>query len=73
MTANACGCHVTAGPVEATAYGNIAVQLMAGGDIPDPTAAWKIIAASDSVKTFTPDNTEEWERAYERYVQTVES
>lgn len=67
MTANACGCPVTAGPVEATAYGNIAVQLMAGGDIPDLAAARKIIAASDSVKTFMPDDPETWKEAYHRY------
>lgn len=67
MTANACNCTVTAGPVEATAYGNIAVQLMAGGDIPDLAAARKIIAASDSVKTFMPDDPETWKEAYHRY------
>lgn len=69
MTANACNCTVTAGPIEATAYGNIAIQLMASGDIPDLAAARKIIAVSDSVKTFSPDNTEEWEKAYERYIR----
>ncbi|MGN0674849.1 MAG: rhamnulokinase family protein, partial [Oscillospiraceae bacterium] len=28
MTANACNCPVTAGPIEATAYGNAAIQLI---------------------------------------------
>ncbi len=71
MTANACSCEVTAGPVEATAYGNIAMQLIAAGDIPDIKTARKIIAKSDSVKTFLPENQKEWEEAYERYIKVV--
>ncbi len=67
MTANACNCSVTAGPIEATAYGNAAIQLIAAGAIPDIKTARKIIAESDSVKTYTPDNAEAWEAAYERY------
>ncbi|MGN0675180.1 MAG: FGGY-family carbohydrate kinase, partial [Oscillospiraceae bacterium] len=67
MTANACNCSVTAGPIEATAYGNAAIQLIAAGAIPDIKTARKIIAVSDSVKTYTPDNAEAWEAAYERY------
>lgn len=74
MTANACNCTVTAGPVEATAYGNVAIQLIALGAIPDMAAARKIIGVSDSVKTFSPDNAEAWEKAYGRYVRfTVDS
>ncbi len=67
MTANACNCTVCAGPIEATAYGNIAIQLIADGAVPDLKTARRIIAASNSVKTFLPENTEEWEKAYERY------
>lgn len=67
MTANACNCPVTAGPIEATAYGNAAIQIIAAGAIPDIKTARKIIAESDSVKTYTPDNAEAWEAAYERY------
>ncbi|MDE7279934.1 MAG: rhamnulokinase, partial [Oscillospiraceae bacterium] len=67
MTANACNCTVAAGPIEATAFGNIAMQLIAGGAIPDLKAARKIIAASGSVKMFMPESPNEWEKAYERY------
>lgn len=67
MTANACNCTVCAGPIEATAYGNIAIQLIADGAVPDLKTARRIIAASDSVKTFLPDNADEWNKAYERY------
>lgn len=69
MTANACNCQVTAGPIEATAYGNIAIQLISAGAISDITEARKIIAVSDSVRTFLPDNAPAWEKAYRRYVE----
>lgn len=67
MTANACNCSVTAGPVEATAYGNAAIQLIASGAISDISDARKIIAASDNVKIYQPDNYALWEKAYESY------
>lgn len=71
MTANACNCTVSAGPVEATAYGNIAVQLISAGVIPDMAAARRIIAASGSVKTFAPDSPDKWEQAYRRFAQLI--
>lgn len=71
MTANACNCTVSAGPIEATAFGNIAMQLIADGAIPDLTAARRIIAASGSVKTFVPDSPNEWEQAYGRYKTVI--
>lgn len=67
MTASACNCDVAAGPVEATAYGNIAMQLIACGAISDIRTARQIIARSDNVMQYSPENTEEWERAYKRY------
>ena len=33
MTADACACRVVAGPVEATVMGNVALQLMAAGEL----------------------------------------
>lgn len=58
MTANACNAKVFAGPIEATVYGNIAVQLMSTGDIKNVSEARKIIRNSDNIKTFTPDEKE---------------
>lgn len=71
MTAAACNCDVAAGPIEATAYGNIAMQLIAVGAIPDIKTARQIIAKSDNVKLYSPENTEEWERAYKRYLDII--
>ena len=67
MTSNACGCEVYAGPIEATAYGNIAVQLIASGDIPDIKTARKIVAESDNIKVFSPCDYDKWDEAYKKY------
>ncbi len=67
MTANACGCDVTAGPVEATAYGNAAIQLISSGFISDVKQARRIIAKSAGVKVFKPREREKWEKAYAEY------
>ncbi len=56
MTADATWVPVIAGPVEATAAGNIAVQLIAAGEIKDLNEAREIIADSFSVKEFTPED-----------------
>lgn len=71
MTAAACDRDVIAGPIEATAYGNIAMQLIADGAIPDIKTARRVIAKSDNVKLYSPENTEEWEKAYRRYIEIV--
>lgn len=71
MTAAACDRDVVAGPIEATAYGNIAMQLIAGGAIPDIKTARQIIAKSDNVKLYSPENAEEWEKAYKRYLEII--
>ena len=67
LTADALGIEVSSGPVEATSYGNIAIQLMADGEIADIETARKIIAASEKLYTFTPKNASEWNRYYEIY------
>ena len=68
MTASATGRRVITGPVEATVLGNIAVQLMANGDIKDIKEARKIIKNSEETKEYTPVCPEEWEKAYERFL-----
>lgn len=65
FTAEVTGRKVTAGPVEATAMGNIAVQLIAGGAISDIAQAR---ALSTDYKIYEPDRTEEWQAKYDRYL-----
>jgi rhamnulokinase len=67
MTADACNRPVIAGPVEATAIGNILVQAMATGDVNSLAAARAIVRDSFEVKRFEPAPTKQWEQAYTRY------
>ncbi len=67
MTADACGIPVCAGPEEATAIGNLLVQLMAAGEAKDLSHARKIVAQSFTPKHYTPRNTAAWDTAYETF------
>ena len=64
MTANACGCPVLAGPVEATVLGNMAVQLMALGEIPSLAKAREVIKNSVELTVYKPRDTELWDTMY---------
>lgn len=65
LTANATGKTVTAGPVEATALGNILVQAIAKGAVKDLAHARQIVRESFPVKTYQPMGS--MEDAYARY------
>ena len=53
-TAAATGLPVRAGPVEATALGNLAVQAITDGAFPDLTTARAALAQSFTARTFSP-------------------
>ncbi|MBE6695217.1 MAG: rhamnulokinase [Ruminococcaceae bacterium] len=67
MTASSTGARVCAGPIEATVMGNIAVQLMALGEIKDVPEAREIIKNSVDFNTYEPENADEWDKYYEEY------
>jgi rhamnulokinase len=69
MTADACGRPVLAGPIEATAIGNILVQAMATGDVKTLADARQIVRASFDVKRYEPTQSRQWNDAYARYRQ----
>lgn len=71
MTASSCNRTVYAGPIEATVLGNVAVQLMASGDIKDISEARKIIAKGENLKTYEPVDADKWEEAYAEFVKIV--
>lgn len=73
MTANACGCNVSAGPVEATVLGNIAVQLIAKREIENLEQAREIIRNSLDVLRYSPQDTNLWETAYKRFKVLLDS
>ena len=54
LTADACGRRVVAGPVEATALGNLLVQARALGDLPPGSTLRDAARASATLTTFTP-------------------
>lgn len=71
FTANAVGVEVLAGPQEGTAIGNIMLQTKAAGEVSDIWEMRKIIGASIEMKRFTPQDTEKWDSAYQRYLEIV--
>lgn len=62
MTSDACGIPVVAGPIEATALGNIAVQAMAKGLIGSLGEARRIVANSFGLETYEPANALAWDK-----------
>ena len=69
FTANATGKKVTAGPVEATAIGNISVQLIAKGAIKDIESARKQIS---DVKEYLPEDAGIWAEKYAKFLKIKE-
>jgi rhamnulokinase len=65
--ADAIGCTVIAGPVEATAIGNVLVQAIALGDIQSLAALRRTVRESFPVTQFTPRHDQGWDAAYQRF------
>jgi rhamnulokinase len=68
-TANAISRPVWAGPVEASAIGNIVTQFIALGQIKTLQQARTIIKNSFPIKTYEPEASEAWSQAYERFLE----
>ena len=73
MTANSLGIPVVAGPTEATALGNILLQLIALGNIKDIDEGRKLIREQESVKEYFPAETESWEKAYKKFITILKN
>ena len=67
MTADACHRQVIAGPVEATAIGNVMMQIVASGQIASIAEARDVIRSSFHVEQYTPTDMGPWDEAYERF------
>jgi rhamnulokinase len=68
FTADACNRHVLAGPVEATAIGNVLVQAVGLGILGSLAEAREVVRRSFEVRTFTPQNPAAWQGPYERFL-----
>lgn len=69
FTANATGKTIKAGPVEATAAGNVIVQLMALGKIESLSRGREIIKKSFNCKEYMPQDNCEWNSAYQKFIK----
>ncbi|MNJ66284.1 Rhamnulokinase [compost metagenome] len=67
FTANAIGRSVWTGPVEASAIGNMLVQLNAGGWIRDMEEGMETVRASFPLQAYEPESREDWAAAYAKY------
>jgi rhamnulokinase len=73
FTADATGRPVVAGPAEATALGNIAMQMLAVGAVSSLTEARQIIDRSFPVEIFEPSNSDLWNIQYKRFVHYLQN
>ena len=69
LTADATGVPVVAGPTEATALGNIAVQMLATGAVSSLAEARAVIDRSFPAALFAPRDIEPWNREAARFRQ----
>jgi rhamnulokinase len=66
LTADACGLPVVAGPVEATALGNLLAQAMAYGTVRDLAQARALVAATQRLEHYEPREPRAWDAAADR-------
>ena len=68
FAANATGRPVVAGPVEATALGNVLLQMLAVGQIKSLREGRELVRRSFPVETYEPQDTAVWAEAYQRFL-----
>ena len=69
LTADATGRRVVAGPAEATALGNVAVQILATGSATSLPEVRAIVERSFPTEVFEPLDTDKWDQHSERFEQ----
>jgi rhamnulokinase len=67
FTADATGRAVIAGPVEATALGNVAMQMLAVGAVSTLADARRIVERSFPAARFEPKAADRWQAQYRRF------
>lgn len=71
LTADACARPVLAGPVEATALGNVLVQAIGLKLLGSLADARDVVRRSFELRTYEPHQSERWQEPYERFVKLV--
>jgi rhamnulokinase len=69
LTADATGRRVLAGPAEATALGNVAIQILATGGAASLREVRAIVDRSFPTEVFEPLETDKWDQHAERFEQ----
>jgi rhamnulokinase len=72
FTADATGRTVVAGPAEATALGNLAMQMVATGVVSSVADARRVIEQSFPVDRFAPERSDAWDEPYRRFCDFLE-
>ena len=72
FTADACQRLVVAGPVEATALGNIMIQAIASGHLSSLAEGRQAIGASFERRLYEPHPGTAWQDAYARFTRLLE-
>jgi rhamnulokinase len=72
FTADATGRRVIAGPAEATALGNVAIQILATGEASSLPEVRAIVERSFPTEVFDPRDTDQWDRQTQRFEQYCE-
>jgi rhamnulokinase len=67
LTADACGRRVLAGPVEATAAGNVLTQAMGLGLLGSLRDVREVVRRSFPVQPYEPNDSAKWQEPYERF------
>ena len=68
FAANATGLPVITGPFEATAAGNIMMQMIALGDLANVAEGRALIRRSFPTETYSSQNTARWQEKYQQYL-----
>ena len=71
FTADACGRPVHAGPVEATAIGNILMQAIGRGQLDSLAELRAVVARSFPVTVYEPRDSRAWHEAAGRFARLV--
>ena len=69
FTADATKRRVIAGPVEATSIGNLLVQMTSSGTIGSIAEGREIVAKSSKLIHYEPTGSQQWDQAYNRFLE----
>jgi rhamnulokinase len=72
FTADACHRQVLAGPVEATAIGNVLMQAVGLGLLGSLAEAREVVRRSFEVDSYEPKQPQAWEEPYQRFLRYLE-